>query len=436
MKRDKLTELKDWKQSPHRKPLLLMGARQVGKTTLLKHFGESEYENLVTLNFDDRPKLKSLFSTDLDPKRIIRDICLELDVQIKPGKTLLFFDEIQECPDALISLKYFNENANEYHVCGAGSLLGVKLSYTKGFPVGKVNFAKLYPLNFLEFLDAINQSRLKEYLLSLKLTDSINPAIHDKLLNQLKRYIFVGGMPEAVNIYRETEDFEQARIVHHNILKAYDLDFIKHAPRELVMRITECFHAITNQLAKENKKFIYNVVRPGARARSYEEALTWLGEAGLFYQVYNIETPKLPIRAYENRHIFKAYLLDVGLLATMASIPAKTILHGNALFTEFQGSLTENFVGQELRQFIDRLHYWTNENRGEIDFIWQHEADIYPIEVKSGTSSRKRSLKIYQDKYDPKWSFRTSPLNLEMQSKFANIPLYLIGLLPQLITNI
>jgi len=332
-------------------------------------------------------------------------------------------------------LKYFNENANEYHVCGAGSLLGVRLAHTKGFPVGKVHFETLYPLSFIEFLEGLEQTALKEYLLSLTLNDTISEPIHEKIIRCLKYYLFIGGMPEAVSQYKNTEDFSAARTVHHEIIRAYDLDFAKHAPKSLIMRITECFHSITSQLAKENKKFIYAVIRQGARARNYEDAVQWLVDAGLLCKVYNTQTPKLPLNAYENRQIFKAYLLDVGLLNTLADLPAKAILKGNDLFQEFHGSLTENFVTQEMLPQHDRLHYWSSENRAEIDFIFRHNDSIYPLEVKSGYSGHKKSLLAYQNKYKPKLLLRAPPQNLEKQDGFINLPLYLVSQIKKLLTH-
>lgn len=427
MERTLLHRLQTWKSSVHRKPMLVMGARQVGKTTLLRRFGKTAYRNVVELNFDDQPALKQLFEQDLKPERIVRDISLELNTEIIPGETLLFFDEIQECPNALNSLKYFRENANQYHVCGAGSLLGVKLLHTKGFPVGQVHFEHLYPLNFFEFLEALGQTKLKNYLLSLTVKDKINQRIHETCLEYLKYYLLIGGMPEAVYVYQETKQFDAAREVHRNILRAYDLDFVKHAPSDLVMKITECFHSITSQLAKENKKFIYSVIRQGARARNYEAALQWLVEANLFHKVYKINKPQLPLQAYEDPQCFKVYFCDVGLLNTLANLPIKTIIHGNQLFQEFHGALTENFVAQELAPYHKRLQYWASENRAEIDFILQCEESIYPLEVKSGESNHKKSLMVYRDKYHAPLLLRASPKNLDQQPGFLNIPLYLVG---------
>src|SRR3990167_316139 len=402
MKRELLDRLKAWKLSSYRKPMLVMGARQVGKTTLLRNFGKECYRNMVELNFDDTPKLKRLFKRDLDPKRIVRDISLELNVEIIPGETLLFFDEIQDCPNALNSLKYFREKASEYHVCGAGSLLGVKLSHTKGFPVWQVHFEKLFPLSFFEFLDALNETRLKDYLLSLTFNDTINDAVHE---------------------------------IHKDILRTYDLDFLKHAPDHLVMKITECFHSIGSQLSKENKKFIYSIIREGARARTYEEALQWLVEANLLNKAYQISTPKLPLIAYENSQYFKAYFCDTGLLSTLVELPINAVIDGNDLFKEFHGALTENFVAQEFVQHYERLHYWTSENRAEVDFVLQQEEFVYPLEVKSGMSNHKKSLMLYRDKYQPELSLRASPQNLDKQKDFINLPLYLIGDIGRLLSG-
>lgn len=433
MKRQLLQKLKDWQCSPYRKPLLLMGARQVGKTTLLHQFGKESYQNIVSLNFEDQPKLKRLFDNDLEPTRILKDLALALKVNIEPEKTLLIFDEIQECPNALNSLKYFNEEANEYHICGAGSLLGVRMAHTKGFPVGKVNFETLHPMNFIEFLDALEHPQISEYLQTFKIDQSINNAIHEKILQHLKEYFLVGGMPEAVKKYGETSDFTLVRKTHKEILLAYELDFTKHAPPTLVPKIKACFNSLTNQLAKENKKFIYAMVREGARARGYEDAVQWLLEAGLIHKIYHNHTPKLPLSAYEEQHIFKVYTLDVGLLNTMAELPTAAILKGNALFQEFHGSLTENFVTQALASQYQRLHYWTSGGRAEVDFVLQWEGTIYPLEVKSGTSKRKKSLMIYREKYNPPIALRTSPQNLDQQDGFINVPLYLVGELNRLL---
>lgn len=436
MDRHMMQKLKAWKGSNFRKPLLLLGARQVGKTTLLKQFGKEAYQNKVVINFEDRPDYKELFELNLTPERIIRDISLEMGVNITPNETLLIFDEIQECPNALNSLKYFHEKANEYHICGAGSLLGVKLAHTKGFPVGQVNFETLYPLSFMEFLDALDMQRLTEYLTNVSINESISGTIHQKIIQALQSYLLVGGMPEAVDKYRRTESYDATREVHQDIISAYDLDFMKHAPESLIMRITECFHSIPSQLAKENKKFVYSIVRQGARARTHEDALEWLNQAGLISKIFNTNTPKMPLKAYEKRQIFKVYSVDVGLLNTMAGLTHKTILSGNKLFQEFSGSLTENFVLQELKHQHQRLHYWTSDGRAEVDFVLQIDEDIIPLEVKSGVSNRKKSLSFYREKYQPKLAIRTSPQNLDKQDGFINLPLYLTSQLNRLIVEL
>lgn len=435
MQRDLMKRLHAWKASARRKPMLVMGARQVGKTTLLHEFGRTAYRNVVELNFDDAPHLKQLFERDLKPDRIVRDISLEFNTDITPGETLLFFDEIQECPNALNSLKYFRENANEYHVCGAGSLLGVKLSHTKGFPVGQVHFEKLFPLSFFEFLEVLGETRLQKYLSEIVLTDTINASIHEKCIDYLKHYFFIGGMPEAVHTYQQTKSMDTVREVHQEILRSYDLDFVKHAPPDLLMKITECFHSITSQLAKENKKFIYSVIRTGARARNYEDALQWLVEANLFHKVYQVSAPTIPLRAYENTSFFKTYFCDVGLLNTMTQLPLKVLVHGDQLFQEFHGALTENFVTQELAQLDERLHYWSSENRAEVDFVLQQETGIYPVEVKAGMTKHKKSLLAYRDKYHPPILLRASPHNLEKQTGLINIPLYLISQIKRMLTE-
>ena len=433
MKRQLMSKIATWAQSERRKPLLLLGARQVGKTTLLKTFGAQHFEQMLYINFDDQPRLKAIFDPDLQPARIIRDLNLAMDINIAPDNTFIFFDEIQECPNALNSLKYFQENANEYTVAGAGSLLGVKLAHLKGFPVGKVHFETLHPLHFSEYLHALGEEALAEYIQTITLTESINPAIHHKLIDYLKKYLVTGGMPEAVDEFRATHDFEATREIQRDILRAYDLDFIKHAPKEDVMRITECFYSLPSQLGKENKKFIYSKIRPDARARSHENALQWLIEAGLFYKVINTSTVKLPLSAYENRQIFKTYLLDVGLLNTMAELSPKIILENDRLFQEFAGALTENFVMQSLRASHHQLHYWTSRSQAEVDLIVQSGNTILPIEIKTGHSNRKKSLQVYREKFKPPLAIRTSPQNLDTHDSFINLPLYLIEQLDRLI---
>ncbi len=435
MEREQIVQLKKWKTDARRKPLLLMGARQVGKTFLLKAFGDQEYRQTVYLNFEDKPKLKSLFKDSLNPKEIIRNMEIEFEVSVSSEDTLIIFDEVQECPEALNSLKYFNETAKEYHVCAAGSLLGVKLMHTKGFPVGQVNFQHLYPLSFLEFLHALGELKLHEFLNSYSELTPLPASVHEKTLHFFKIYLYVGGMPEAVNAYLESKNILDVTAVLQAILQAYSLDFAKHAPKNQIMKINQVWESIPGQLAKENKKFIYSVIRKGARAKEFEEAIQWLAEAQMIYKVHNISTPKLPLEAYASLDFFKIYLLDIGLLCAMAHLPPKALIEGDTLFQEFRGALVENYVVQELTRNEQPLYYWTSEGKAEIDFILQRENHIFPIEVKSGNSKRKQSLRVYQDKYQPKLALRFSPMNLRKDGKILNCPLYLIHRLGDLLEN-
>lgn len=427
MKRQIIEQLRQWKHSKSRKPLILQGARQVGKTYALTTFGAAEYENVAYLNFENSLQLHDLFSGSLKPQDIIKVLSIELSMNITAGKTLIIFDEVQACPAALNSLKYFNESANEYHICAAGSLLGVTLANTRGFPVGKVDFLHLYPLSFEEFLTAKEEDKLVEYLKDIKKAEPLPTILHEKLLKFYKEYLYVGGMPAAVLEYITNENFNEIRNVQINILKAYRLDFAKHAPPNIIMKINQVWDVIPSQLAKENKKFIYSVIRKGARAQEFETAIQWLKEAGLIHKVYNVSTPMLPLSGYMNYEIFKIYLSDVGLLGAMANISAKTIIHNNEIFQQFRGSLVENYVAQELARQQQELFYWTSAGQAELDFLLQQDDIIYPIEVKSGTSLQKKSLLIYAEKYKPALQIRISPMNLKLDGRVLNCPLYLMG---------
>lgn len=435
MKRTITKNLLSWKEQPKRKPLILMGARQVGKTFVLKQFGAQEYDNTVYLNFEDNPRLCKLFDSSLDPKVILKALTIEMNTEIVAGKTLLIFDEIQECPNALNSLKYFFENAPEQHIVAAGSLLGVKLAHVKGFPVGKVQFLTLYPLSFSEFLEASQEPRLKNLIAEQTHCTPIPANLHEKLLTYFREYLFVGGMPEAVAEYVDSHNVAKVREIQTAILNAYSLDFAKHAPKEHIMKINQVWGSIPNQLAKENKKFIYSAIREGGRAKEFEGALQWLIEAGLIYKVSLISTPKIPLSAYADITAFKIYLVDVGLLGAMSHLSAKTILHENELFEEFRGAITENYVAQELTHSQFPLFYWTSEGKAELDFIIEQGDSIYPIEVKSGNSKKKKSLKVYGDLYQPKLLIRCSPMNLIKNGDILNCPLYLIEELKMLITQ-
>jgi predicted AAA+ superfamily ATPase len=433
MKRAVMNRLLAWKSQSKRKPLILMGARQVGKTFVLKRFGEQEYANTVYVNFEDNPRLCKLFDASLDPKMVLKALTIEMNTEVIAGQTLLVFDEIQECPNALNSLKYFCESAPEQHIVAAGSLLGVKLAHVKGFPVGKVQFLSLYPLSFLEFLEAIKEVRLKEFLEERKKIEPLPLNLHEKLLMYFKEYLFVGGMPEAVAEYIDSQNVSKVREIQTAILNAYSLDFAKHAPKEHIMKINQVWSSIPSQLAKENKKFIYSAVKEGGRAKEFEGALQWLIEAGLIYKVSLISVPKIPLSAYADLNAFKVYLVDVGLLGAMSNLSAKTILHENELFQEFRGAIAENYVAQELVHSQYPLFYWTSEGKAEVDFILEQDDLIYPLEVKSGNFSKKKSLRVYGDTYHPEMLIRSSPMNLRKDGDVLNCPLYLIEELRTLI---
>lgn len=433
MKRTIQKQLIKWKKSSTRKPLILMGARQVGKTTELTRFAQTQYENHVYLNFEDQPHLNSLFLNSLKPEEIIKLIELDQNTNMEPGTTLILFDEVQHCPEALNSLKYFNEQKNEYHICAAGSLLGVKLEHVKGFPVGKVDFLDMYPLSFSEFLLAKKENKLLEFLQDTQEIKPVVDLVHEKLTRFYKEYLFVGGMPEAIYAHVNGASFEEVRQIQNSILRAYQLDFAKHAPRDQVMRINQVWDALTAQLSKENKKFVYSVVRQGSRAKDFEVAIQWLKEAGLVLKVTNISKPALPLSAYANFDFFKLYLLDVGLLGALANLSAKSIMLNQDLLHEFKGALTENFVAQSLTYMDSALFYWTSNQSAEIDFIFNRNDSLLPLEVKSGHSSWKRSLQVYQDKYQPKVTIRVSPMNLKQDGLVLNVPLYLVDELPHLI---
>lgn len=435
MERSFYKKLLSWKNSSQRKPLILRGARQVGKTYLLKAFAKKEYADYVYLNFDEEPNLASLFQENLSPERIIKEINIYFKTTITPGSTLIIFDEIQECPQALASLKYFCENLNEYHLAAAGSLLGVKLS--KGFPVGKVNFLDLGPLNFFEFLDAIGETGLRMMLEELPRAHAISEIFHLKLLSFLKYFFVVGGMPEAVETYIRTENLEKVRTVQKDILDAYILDFAKHAPKDEVMKIMAVWESIPNQLAKENKKFIFSAIRKSARGREFESSIQWLKNAGLIIKSNHISTAKLPLDAYSDKQAFKVFMLDIGLLGAMSRLDTRIILEGDRLFQEFKGSFTENYVACELHNnYFDNLFYWTSNGIAEVDFVISTEQNIFPLEVKAGTSKRKKSLLVFDQKFSVEEHFpvvlsRTSLRNFAFDDKIVNYPLYAINLFPR-----
>ena len=427
MYRYKIEELKQWKNSVARKPLIIRGARQVGKTWLMKEFGEKNYEKCAYINFDDNSRMEQLFSGDFDIERIIQGLKIESGVNIEAENTLIIFDEIQECPKAVTSLKYFYENANQYHIVTAGSLLGVAMHQGTSFPVGKVDFMDLYPLNFKEFLKALGEDALID-LINKNDIDLIT-VFSDKLKIYLKQYMYIGGMPEVVETYIKNKDFNEVRKKQEVLLQAYEQDFSKHAPNNVVPRIRQLWNNIPTQLAKENKKFIYGLVKEGARAREYELALSWLIDCGLIYQVNRVNDCKIPLSAYQDFNAFKLYLLDVGLLCAMAKLDAKTIIEGNDIFVEFKGALTEQYVLTELKTNVDSpVFYWSSEKgTSEVDYIIQIGRNNIPIEVKSSENLQSKSLKSFVQKYNTKINVRTSMSNLKKEEWLINIPLYLIG---------
>src|SRR3989338_8159682 len=434
MKRTIYAKLLALKKSDRRKPLILQGARQVGKTYALEAFAHAEYQNYIYCNFETNVDLPSLFAKNIEPAQLIENLEIQFKQKIHPNTTLIIFDEIQACPEALNSLKYFQETANQYHIAAAGSLLGIKLNQIKSFPVGKVNFLHLTPLSFLEFLDATQHSELCEMLKKIKAPKNIPDIFHHQLIDQLKRYFYIGGMPEAVSHYAEKKDLDVVREIHHEILKSYELDFSKHAEKNQVMKISEVWKMVPTQLAKENKKFIFSLIKASARAREYETAIQWLKDAGLIYLSYQISTPKIPIEHYCDKKNFKVFGIDMGLLSTMARVPADAILHEHQLFSEFKGALTENFIAQQLMTYgNDHLYYWASDGVAEVDFVIDHDLSVLPLEVKSGvTVGHKKSLKVYDEKYAPTVLSRASLKNLSRDGKIINYPLYAIHLFPML----
>ncbi|MEI7437747.1 MAG: ATP-binding protein, partial [bacterium] len=385
MKRTAYRDLLAWKTNPSRKPLLVQGARQVGKTWLLKEFGRDQYTSCAYFNFEETPALKSLFDGDLKPERILETLAAYQGQSIVPSKTLLFFDEIQACPRALTSLKYFCEQAPEVQLVAAGSLLGVSVGKTTGFPVGKVHFLTLHPLSFFEFLEALNEGALLELLQGKTTFEPIAELLHDKLSGLLRIFLFTGGMPEVVQCYRETRDFSAVRAIQKDILHAYQRDFSKYTTATQAVRVSEIWRSIPAHLARENKKFKYGEVRKGGRASQFESAVEWLRSAGLMVTSVNVTAARLPLAGYADHARFKAYLLDCGLLGALIDLPARITTLGNAAFSEYNGAFVENFVAAELARKSDgELHYWISEGIAEVDFLIAHDGEILPLEVKSG----------------------------------------------------
>ena len=424
MRRNSLDFLMNWKNSKYRKPLIMRGARQTGKTWLLKEFGRTAFDKMVYVNFEETPSLQGLFQADFDISRIITTLEIFSNTVINPQNTLIIFDEIQAAEKGLTSLKYFNENAPEYYLIAAGSLLGMGLHNNTSFPVGKVNFLDLRPMSFIEFLWAMNEDRLADSV--VKQDWSVLNIFHNKLNEYLRYYLFTGGMPEVVKTFTETRNWELARQFQNQILHSYEGDFSKHAPREMVPRIRMVWHSIPSQLAKENKKFIFGVLREGARAKDFELAIQWLTDSGLVLKSHRISKPALPLIAYQDLSVFKLFLHDVGLLGAMAGLNARTLIEGDKVFTEFKGALAEQFVMQQLRLKSESyIGYWTNErSTAEVDFVVQEEGEIIPIEVKSGENTRAKSFRLFCEKYLPSKAIRATSLPYKNEEWMTNIPLY------------
>ena len=426
MYRVAIEELYKWKEGKRRKPLIIEGARQVGKTWLMKEFGNRAYENTVYINFDSNSRMAELFASDLNTERLIMGLELYAGRKIDPTNTLLIFDEVQEVPRALSSLKYFYEDVPQYHIICAGSLLGIALHGGTSFPVGKVDFLTLYPLSFKEFLAATTGERFSE-LLDEQDYQLITP-FKQTYIDALKQYYFVGGMPEAVESFIEEKDFIEVRKIQKRILAAYEQDFSKHAPIDIVPKIRMVWNSIPSQLAKESKKFIYGLVREGGRAKEYEAAIMWLCDCGLVHKVGRVNAAGIPLKAYEDLKAFKLFIVDVGLLGCMTGLRQRTLLDGNDLFVEFKGALTEQYVCQQLKTIGDLgIYYYTNDrNSCEVDFILDTGEQIIPVEVKAEINLKAKSLRTYCEKYSPEISIRTSMADFKKEEWLINLPLYAI----------
>lgn len=433
MKRIKTEQLVRWKNSDSRKPLIIRGARQVGKTWLMKEFGRLNYEQVVYLNFEKTKRLKSLFTGDFDIQRMIIALQAESGLTVKAENTLLIFDEIQAIPEALTALKYFREEAPQFHIIAAGSLLGVALHADISFPVGKVEYLDLYPMSFIEFLLAIGEEGLVNVLESADW--NLISSFAAKFVEKLRYYYYVGGMPEAILKFRENFNFDEVRKIQKDLLNAYDQDFSKHSPVELVPRLRMVWNSLPAQLAKENKKFIYGLLKNGARAKEFELAIAWLADCGQIYKIHGTSKPGMPLKAYELQGTFKLFMVDIGLLGAMTDLDKKTILMGNKIFTEFKGAFTEQFVLQQLKTEEDLgIYYWSSDSsKAEIDFVIQHASKVVPVEVKAEVNLHAKSLKVYFDKFQPAVSLRASMSDFRKKDWLINVPLYAISRIPGII---
>ncbi|WP_296558132.1 ATP-binding protein [uncultured Acetobacterium sp.] len=430
MERIATEKLHKWKLKKNKKPLIIRGARQVGKTWLMKNFGQKNYRHVVYINFDNNQQMQELFAANMKIERIITGLELYSGNKINPENTLLIFDEIQEVPKAMTALKYFNENAPEYQIICAGSLLGVALHQGTSFPVGKVEFLDLYPLSFTEFMKAMRKEQFVELI--EKGDYQLANTFKQEYIDLLKYYYFIGGMPEVVVNFADHQDFNEAREIQQRILTAYEQDFSKHAPNEVIPRIRMLWNSIPSQLTKENKKFIYGLIKEGARAKDYEMAMLWLTDCGLVHKVQRVTTPGLPLKAYEDLKAFKLFILDVGLLSCMVRLNQSVLLDGNELFKEFKGALTEQYVLQQLKTLAGiETYYWTNDRgSAEIDFLVDNGSDVFPIEVKAETNLKAKSLRTYHEKFSPKISIRTAMTDYQQEDWLLNLPLWAINTLP------
>lgn len=435
MKRNVLQNLIAWKNKPSakRKPLILEGARQTGKTWLARELGRTEFDEYVEINFEDNEQFRSLFEMDFDIERILMALRSVTGKKILQGKTLIFFDEIQYARRGLLSLKYFGDKAPEYHVIAAGSLLGVVDHKDDSFPVGKVEFERIYPLSYEEFLMALGKDGLVQMLHSMD-WDLIN-SFSSQYIELLRQYYYVGGMPEAVRTFVEEKDYVAVRKVQLGLLESYQKDFSKHPPQEIVKRMILLWNTIPSQLAKENKKFVYTAVRPSARARDFETSIQWLCDAGVAYKVTRVRAGELPLTGFEDADAFKMYVLDVGLHGAMTGLDAKSLISGNEFFKQYKGALTEQFVLQQLVLFDEiKIHYWTpDEGIAEVDFVVQLNGSIVPIEVKAEVNLKAKSLAQFIKRYNTPNVIRTSLEKYFKGEKITNVPLFAIHLLPNML---
>jgi len=437
MKRTIESELTAWKNRIDRKPLILRGVRQCGKTYLLKEFGQKYYQDVAYFNFEGNPTLAERFNQDMDTARIIMELGVLRGSKIVPESTLVIFDEIQFCNQALTSLKYFSEQVPLYHIACAGSLLGIALSQPLSFPVGKVDFLTLRPMSFYEFVLANQEEMLLDYMEQLNAKTAVPQMFADKMTTLLKTYFVVGGMPQAVAKWLESKNISDVERIQEQLISSYELDFAKHAPAVDFPKLSLIWKSIPNQLARENGKFMYGHVKPGARAKDLEDAMQWLVSAGMVYKVNKIEKPFVPMSAYEDPSYFKLYMADVGLLRKMAGLPAGSIYEDSPLYAEFKGAMTENYVLSELLHLQgDVPRYWKSANMAEVDFVVQIEEKIIPIEVKASTNLKSRSLRTYREQYKPAIAIRTSLGNLRMDDGLLNLPLYMLWMMEKIVRRI